>query len=207
MLAGRSKKSGQVVHAQNVAAKAEQLIGERHVDRLNPRDREEFLEQVARLKLTLNDAADELAEAEVVENDQPEEVEEEPVDEQALEAEAAESKERLRRIALSLMTPMANGAEAHVMRSSSAQHRKAEESVDGDEAADPMDAALPNGSGAQTAQPVAKRQTPERKSTKRTKPVDDEPEEKSGSRPRLRLKKVEKSGDDEVAEGADERAG
>jgi hypothetical protein len=62
MLAGRTQASGQLGHAQSVLAHAERLIGERAHNRLNPAEREEFFEQLARLRLTLADAA---AEAEV----------------------------------------------------------------------------------------------------------------------------------------------
>ena len=63
VLAGNTRASGQVVHARNILAQAERLVGERAVDRLPPKQREEFLEQFARLKLTLADA-DDTAEAE-----------------------------------------------------------------------------------------------------------------------------------------------
>ena len=63
VLAGNTRASGQVVHARNILAQAERLVGERAVDRLPPKQREEFLEQYARLKLTLADA-DDTAEAE-----------------------------------------------------------------------------------------------------------------------------------------------
>src|SRR5919205_575188 len=56
MLAGNTKSSGQLVHARNILAQAQRLVDERQVDRLPPAQREEFLEQLARLKLTLADA-------------------------------------------------------------------------------------------------------------------------------------------------------
>lgn len=56
MLAGNTKTSGQLVHARNVLAQAQRHIDERSIDRLPPAHREEFLEQLARLKLTLADA-------------------------------------------------------------------------------------------------------------------------------------------------------
>ncbi|HET6470153.1 MAG TPA: hypothetical protein VFG43_17390 [Geminicoccaceae bacterium] len=56
MLAGATRASGQLVHARNVLGQAERLVDERQIDRLVPADREEFLEQYARLKLTLADA-------------------------------------------------------------------------------------------------------------------------------------------------------
>ena len=63
VLAGNTRASGQVVHARNILAQAERLVGERAVERLPPKQREDFLEQFARLKLTLADA-DDAAEAE-----------------------------------------------------------------------------------------------------------------------------------------------
>lgn len=68
MLAGNAGASGQFGHAQALAAQAERLIGERAHNRLNPSEREEFFEQVARLKLTIADAE---AEAEAQERDEP----------------------------------------------------------------------------------------------------------------------------------------
>lgn len=56
MLAGNTRASGQLAHARNILAQAERLVEERAVDRLIPAHREEFLEQVARLKLTVADA-------------------------------------------------------------------------------------------------------------------------------------------------------
>lgn len=98
VLAGRSNASGQLAHAQAVLAHAERLIGERAHNRLNPSEREEFLEQLARLRLTLSDAE---AEAEVVaaEEQEPRPVAS-PVD-----------RERLRALALSLSTRAGAAAE------------------------------------------------------------------------------------------------
>ncbi|MDX1540072.1 MAG: hypothetical protein R3349_01585, partial [Geminicoccaceae bacterium] len=95
VLAGRSNASGQLAHAQAVLAHAERLIGERAHNRLNPHEREEFFEQLARLRLTLSDAE---AEAEVVaaEEQEPRPVAP-PVD-----------QERLRALALALSTPAAS---------------------------------------------------------------------------------------------------
>jgi hypothetical protein len=88
VLAGNTRASGQVVHARNVLAQAERLVDERAVDRLPPKQREEFLEQLARLKLTLADA-DDAAEAEV----QP-----------AAPPAPPASMDRLRELALSIAT-------------------------------------------------------------------------------------------------------
>jgi hypothetical protein len=90
VLAGNTRASGQVVHARNILAQAERLVGERAVDRLPPKQREEFLEQLARLKLTLADA-DDIAEAEAAR--------EEPGP-----AAAPVTMDRLRELALSLAT-------------------------------------------------------------------------------------------------------
>jgi len=62
MLAGNARASGQIAHARSVMVYAHRLVEERAVDRLPPAHREEFLEQLARLKLTLTDA-EEAAEA------------------------------------------------------------------------------------------------------------------------------------------------
>lgn len=63
MLAGNARASGQIAHARGVMVHAHRLVEERAVDRLPPAHREEFLEQLARLKLTLTDA-EEAAESE-----------------------------------------------------------------------------------------------------------------------------------------------
>ena len=56
MLAGRAGVSGQLNHARNLLAHAERLINDRVHNRLIPAEREEFFEQLARLRLTLADA-------------------------------------------------------------------------------------------------------------------------------------------------------
>jgi hypothetical protein len=56
MLAGNTRSSGQLAHARNMLAQANRVIDERHADRLPPAAREEFFEQLARLKLTIADA-------------------------------------------------------------------------------------------------------------------------------------------------------
>jgi hypothetical protein len=56
MLAGRTGASGQLNHARNLLAHAERLINDRVHNRLIPAEREEFFEQLARLRLTLADA-------------------------------------------------------------------------------------------------------------------------------------------------------
>src|SRR5829696_4138676 len=58
MLAGNTKTSGQLVHARSVLAQANRMVEDRLPDRLSPRAREEFFEQLAVLKLTIADAED-----------------------------------------------------------------------------------------------------------------------------------------------------
>lgn len=98
MLAGNTRASGQLVHARNILAQAERAIEERQIDRLMPADREEFLEQLARLKLTLADA-DVLGEAEMA-RPAPEPV-----------VRPAMAPERLRELALSLAGELEAGAQ------------------------------------------------------------------------------------------------
>jgi hypothetical protein len=90
VLAGNSKASGQVVHARNILQQAERLVDERAVDRLPPKQREDFLEQLARLKLTLADAD---VEAEMDDEAEP-----------ATAASPGMSMDRLRELALSIAT-------------------------------------------------------------------------------------------------------
>ncbi len=92
MLAGNTRASGQLVHARNILAQAERLVDERQADRLFPAQREEFFEQLARLKLTLADADSAVAEA--VELDE----------ERAARPAPVVAPERLRELALSLAT-------------------------------------------------------------------------------------------------------
>jgi hypothetical protein len=70
MLAGRTGASGQLGHARAVLAQTERLVADRAHNRLNPAEREEFFEQVARLKLTLADAESE-AEVQAMEEEAP----------------------------------------------------------------------------------------------------------------------------------------
>jgi len=89
VLAGNTKASGQLVHARNIVEQADRLLEDRAVDRLPPAQREEFAEQLARLKLTLADAE---AFADGTEEDEPE----------TPATSAPVSMERLRALALSL---------------------------------------------------------------------------------------------------------
>jgi hypothetical protein len=70
VLAGRTGASGQLGHARTMLAQAERMIAERAHNRLTPAEREEFFEQLARLKLTLADA-DAEAEVQAVEEQEP----------------------------------------------------------------------------------------------------------------------------------------
>lgn len=70
MLAGRTGASGQLGHARAILAQTERLVSDRAHNRLNPAEREEFFEQVARLKLTLADAESE-AEVQAMEDETP----------------------------------------------------------------------------------------------------------------------------------------
>ncbi|HUH00669.1 MAG TPA: hypothetical protein VML75_01665 [Kofleriaceae bacterium] len=93
MLAGRTQVSGQLEQARAVLGQAERLIADRVHNRLNPAEREEFFEQLARLRLTLADAADE-AEARAAEEQVPRPPAAPPV-----------AQERLKEMALALATP------------------------------------------------------------------------------------------------------
>jgi len=95
MLAGRSQSSGQLGHARTLLAQAERLIGERQHNRLNPGEREEFFEQLARLRLTLADADSE-AELQAAEEQAPPRPAPQPV-----------ARERLKELALALASPEA----------------------------------------------------------------------------------------------------
>lgn len=90
MLAGNARVSGQLAHARNLLAQAERLIEEQGVERLPPAQREELLEQLARLKLTVADADAALAGPV------------EAVAEAPARPPVAIGKERLRELALSL---------------------------------------------------------------------------------------------------------
>ena len=93
MLAGRAGASGQLNHARNLLAHAERLISDRVHNRLIPAEREEFFEQLARLRLTLADAD---AEAEVQAAEEQEEKRPPP---------PPVAQERLKEMALALSRP------------------------------------------------------------------------------------------------------
>ena len=92
MLAGRTGASGQLGHARAVLAQTERLVSDRAHNRLNPAEREEFFEQVARLKLTLADAESE-AEVQAQEEETPS------------QAPTPINRERLKEMAMALTSP------------------------------------------------------------------------------------------------------
>jgi hypothetical protein len=97
MLAGTTRVSGQLAQARNILAQATRAVDERQIDRLAPSDREEFLEQYARLKLTI-------ADAEAME----ERLEQEPTPVARVAPPVA--PERLRELAMRLAGPSAEAA-------------------------------------------------------------------------------------------------
>jgi hypothetical protein len=102
VLAGRAGASGQLGHARTMLAQAERMIAERAHNRLTPSEREEFFEQLARLKLTLADA-DAEAEVQAVEQHEPR------------PPAAPVAQERLKEMALALSgreRPSQSGAQA-----------------------------------------------------------------------------------------------
>ncbi|WP_222182219.1 hypothetical protein [Geminicoccus harenae] len=102
LLAGNTRPSGQVNHARHVLDQAQWLVDERQVDRLAPQEREEFLEQLARLKLTLADVRDQEQE-----QDEADAMEPRP-------AKPAVAPERLREMALALASTGPAAPAAHV---------------------------------------------------------------------------------------------
>ncbi|BCX18133.1 MAG: hypothetical protein KatS3mg117_1815 [Geminicoccaceae bacterium] len=88
-LASGARISGPLGHARNLLGQAERLVEEQGLDRLAPSQREDFLEQLARLKLTVADADAAVAESP-------------PTTPQPTVSVAPIAKERLRELALSL---------------------------------------------------------------------------------------------------------
>lgn len=107
MLAGRTGASGQLGHARAILAQTERLVADRAHNRLNPAEREEFFEQVARLKLTLADAESE-AEVDSMEEETPP------------PAPAPVDRERLREMALALTSSGAAASQEERQRSEAA---------------------------------------------------------------------------------------
>ena len=93
MLAGRTQMSGQLEQARAVLGQAERLIADRVHNRLNPAEREEFFEQIARLRLTLADA-DAEAEFRAAEQQAPPRPAPPPI-----------AQERLKEMAMALASP------------------------------------------------------------------------------------------------------
>ena len=164
VLAGHTRASGQLVHARNVLGQAERLVDERAIDRLPPAQREEFFEQVARLKLTLADAEREAvveAETEVAA----------PV--------APMSMDRLRALALSIATggPAPGEAESSekatdaTVEARSAEHAETEADDDA-----PSDEAAP------ATESSDKPARPKRANTLRLKTLRHEPADEDGLR-------------------------
>lgn len=122
VLAGNTRASGQVVHARNILNQAERLVDERAVERLPPKQREEFLEQLARLKLTLADAEDEAVAEATAEAPAP--------------AGPAMSMDRLRELALNIATggPAPGEPLAHEQAKSDASAAEAEPTAAADDA-------------------------------------------------------------------------
>lgn len=92
MLAGRTAASGQLRHARSILSHVDRLVSDRAHNRLNPAEREEFFEQIARLKLTLADADSE-AEVQAAEDDAPP------------PAPLPVNRERLKEMAMALTSP------------------------------------------------------------------------------------------------------
>ena len=158
VLAGNTRASGQVVHARNILAQAERLVDERAVDRLPPKQREEFLEQLARLKLTLADAEDEAVAEAAAEAPAP--------------AAPAMSMDRLRELALNIATggPAPGEPLAHEQAKDEAPTSTAEAATAAEAAADDDEPAEPA-----TAKPVrAKRANTLRLKTTRQDGADED---------------------------------
>jgi hypothetical protein len=144
MLAGHTGASGQLGHARAVLAQTERLVSERAHNRLNPAEREEFFEQVARLKLTLSDAESE-AEFQAAEEQTP------------TPAPVPVDRERLKAMAMSLTTSSAP-ADSHAASGGERGDDGRPQARDGDspssipsasdaeQGTDEIDAAVRNGS-------------------------------------------------------------
>lgn len=169
VLAGHTRASGQLVHARNVLGQAERLVDERAIDRLPPAQREEFFEQVARLKLTLADAEREAeveAETEVAA----------PV--------APMSMDRLRALALSIATGGPAPGEAESSETSASE--KATDATVETRSAEPAETGADDDATADEAAPSAessdKPARPKRANTLRLKTLRHEPADEDGLR-------------------------
>lgn len=140
MLAGRAGVSGQLNHARNLLAHAERLINDRVHNRLNPAEREEFFEQLARLRLTIADAE---AEAEVLAAE--EQVEKQPP--------RPVAQERLKEMALALSRPERTRP-APLRPAEEAQGSAADNAADQGEPATPQADAEARAEGEQPERPL-----------------------------------------------------
>lgn len=164
VLAGNTRASGQVVHARNILNQAERLVDERAVDRLPPKQREDFLEQLARLKLTLADADVEADAEEAAEAASP------------APATPPMSMDRLRELALSIATggPAPGGAAKAADETEGAEPDAADEAKEADEAAE-RPAATPSARAETADRPArAKRGDTLRLKAVRQEPADDD---------------------------------
>ena len=144
VLAGRAGVSGQLGHARTMLAQAERMIAERAHNRLTPAEREEFFEQLARLKLTLADAD---AEAEV-----------QAVEQHVPRPQAAPvAQERLKEMALALSVrerPGQPGAQAGSARLGGWRGRRARGRAAGRDRADRGSGTSCIGAGTRPAMPA-----------------------------------------------------
>lgn len=133
VLAGSARFSGQLTHARNLLAQAERIVEEHGVDRLAPAQREEFLEQLARLKLTVADADAALA------------APAEPAAPQTASPSPPIAKERLRELALSLAVaaPREPVAPPPVAAEPAAEREPARETAPPEPATAPLESAPP----------------------------------------------------------------
>ena len=139
VLAGRAGASGQLGHARTMLAQAERMIAERAHNRLTPAEREEFFEQLARLKLTLADA-DAEAEVQAVEQDAPRvqmpPVAHERLKEMALALSVRERPGPAPGSAGSMSTPASETVGEMVAREAAAQVAKPAETAERERASD-----------------------------------------------------------------------
>ncbi len=139
MLAGRTGASGQLGHARAVLAQTERLVSDRAHNRLNPAEREEFFEQVARLRLTLSDAESE-AEVQAQEEETPS------------PAPTPINRERLKEMAMALTSP--GGPTSYENRHKVDETRPGEASLAAEASVEPpAEKAQPEGPAAAPAKP------------------------------------------------------
>jgi hypothetical protein len=154
MLAGRTGVSGQLNHARNLLAHAERLIADRVHNRLIPAEREEFLEQIARLRLTLADA-DAEAQVQAAEGQEERRPPPPPV-----------AQERLKELALALSRPE---------RDRPGQPRPPDEAEDREAGRRAAEAGTSASAGAVSGAPVQLGEGPERQADPPLRPLDQLP--------------------------------